>query len=150
MFADPNDRRNGYDRRSGLDRRREDRRNLDDRAFELQGKDVKKSPRTSSGKGEPAKKDLAQAWNNKGKDFVERREYEEAKKAFQKALEIKPRLAEAWYNLANVCGFQGEKEEAFLSLRKAIEIDPGYKNKAGLSDNFKRLKGNGDFKKLLK
>ena len=150
MFADANDRRSGYDRRSGLDRRRGDRRNLDDRAFELQGEDVKKSPPGGSVEGVPPRKDLAQVWNNKGKDFVERQEYEEARKALQKALEIRPQLAEAWYNLANVYGLQDEKEEALLSLRKAIEIDPSYKEKARLSDNLKGLRADGDFRKLLK
>lgn len=150
MFTDHYDRRSGYERRSGVDRRKTDRRNLVDNAFELQGADTKKNRRQSAGKVVPAKKDLAQVWNSKGQDFVERQEYGEAKKAFQKALEIKPQLAEAWFNLADVCAIQGDKEGALLSLRKAIDFDPGYKKKALVSENLKKLKANEDLKKLLK
>ena len=150
MFAGQNDRRTGFERRSGGDRRKGDRRKTDLPALELQEREPKKGSQGSMDRVGPVRKDLAVVWNHKGKDFVEREEYEEARKAFLLAVEIRPQLAEAWYNLADLCAFMGEKEEALLSLRKATELDPLYKEKAGLSDNFKGLKENGDFNKLLR
>ncbi|MCJ7595399.1 MAG: tetratricopeptide repeat protein [Desulfobacterales bacterium] len=149
MFAGPNNRRTRFERRSGGDRRKEDRRESDFPALDLQGRGQRKGSRGTSNKVVPGKKDLAEAWNHKGKDFVELKEYEEAKKAFHKAVEIKPQLAEAWYNLADLYVFQGEKEEALSKLQRALDIDPSYKEKAKLSNNFKRLKRDEDFQKLV-
>ena len=149
MFAGPNNRRTRFERRSGGDRRKEDRRESDFPALDLQGRGQRKGSLGTSNKVVPDKKDLAEAWNHKGKDFVELKEYEEAKKAFHKAVEIKPQLAEAWYNLADLYVFQCEKEEALSKLQRALEIDPSYKEKARLSNHFKRLKRDEDFQRLV-
>jgi len=149
MFAGPNNRRTGFERRSGGDRRKGARRESDFSALDLQGRGLRKASRGTLNRVVPVKKDLAEVWNHKGRDFVERKEYEEAKKAFHKAVEIKPQLAEAWYNLADLYVFLGEKEEALSTLRRALQIDPSYKEKARLSNNFKRLKHDEDFQNLV-
>jgi len=149
MFAGPNNRRNGFDRRSGGERRKGNRRESDFPALDLQGRGQRKGSRGTSNKIVPVKKDLAEVWNHKGKDFVELKEYEEAKKAFHKAVEIRPQLAEAWYNLADLYVLQGEKEEALSKLQRALDIDPSYKEKAKLSNNFKRLNRDEDFQTLV-
>jgi tetratricopeptide (TPR) repeat protein len=149
MFAGPNNRRTGFDRRSGGDRRKGDRRKSDFTALDHQGRGLRKGSKGTSIRVASVKKDLAEVWNHKGKDFVERKEYEEARKAFQKALEINPQLADAWYNLADLYVFQDKKEEALSTLRRAFEIDPSFKEKAKVSNSFTRLKRDEAFKKLV-
>jgi tetratricopeptide (TPR) repeat protein len=88
-------------------------------------------------------------WNIKGKELLKQNEYDDAKKAFNNAIEIKPKNAEAWYNLASVCSFKGEIEEALSRLEGAIEIEASFKEKAKVNKYFKKLKDNEVFKKLV-
>jgi tetratricopeptide (TPR) repeat protein len=99
---------------------------------------------------EEPRKELAEVWNHKGENHLSRREYERAKRAFAKAVEIKPEFAQGWYNLAKAHSHKGEKGEAMAKLKRAIKLDPGYREKARTENLFKKLKGEKEFDRLIK
>jgi len=102
-----------------------------------------------SGAGVPLRKDLSLVWNSKGKELLRQNRYDDARKAFKMAIQIKPLFGEGWYNLASVDSYKGEIEDALSELRKAIEIEPGFREKAKVNRYFKKLQDNEIFKKLL-
>ncbi len=52
-------------------------------------------------------------------------EYELARQAYQRAVDLAPEMAEAYNNLALVLGKVGREGEAVVALRRAMEINPG-------------------------
>jgi tetratricopeptide (TPR) repeat protein len=92
---------------------------------------------------------LAEAWYNKGVVLVNLGRYEEALKANDKAIELKPDYANAWFNRACVYSVKGDKKKALYNLQKAIELDKSFKEKAKKGEDFKNLWNDEDFKKLV-
>ena len=144
MIAYPFDRRTGRDRRSGKDRRQ-----MDTEIDVLTAQEQRREAFEAAENQEEPRKDLAEVWNHKGEALFARREYEGAKRAFAKAVEIKPEFAPGWYNLAKAYSQKGEKDQAMTKLRKAIKLEPGYREKAGTERVFKQFKGEKDFDKLI-
>ena len=66
----------------------------------------------------------AGAWYNKGLALYDMGKYEEAIKAYDKAIEINPEEAGAWYNKGLALYDMGKYEEAIKAYDKAIEINP--------------------------
>lgn len=65
----------------------------------------------------------ASAYNNLGWAYLGKDNLEEAKKAFEKALEINPRFILVLYRLAHTYRLQGRFQEALQPLEKILEID---------------------------
>jgi tetratricopeptide (TPR) repeat protein len=145
MIAYPFDRRSGQDRRSGKDRRQVDSEMYDPGVPE----ETKESFDAAQNEEEP-RKELAEVWNHKGENHLTRREFERAKHAFAKAVEINPGFALAWYNLSKAHSHKGEKEQVMTKLRRAIKLDPGYKEKARTENLFKKLRGEKEFDRLIR
>ena len=145
MIAHPFDRRTGRDRRSGRDRR--------DLVGESYSNSVGGEIRETMGPPgtyEEPRRELAEVWNEKGEDLLNRRDVGNAKRAFNKAAEIKPEFAAAWYNLARVHCVTGEKEEAIANLKTAIKLEPGIKEKLRTESFFKKLKSEKEFERICK
>ena len=68
--------------------------------------------------------DFAEAHNNIGGEFFERREYDAACRAFQSALEIDPGYIDARRNLATSYLYLGDIKHAFDEYLKCVELDP--------------------------
>ena len=78
--------------------------------------------------------------------------YAEAKKAFNKAIEIKEDYAPSWYNLATAYSLEGNAEKALEDLEKAIVLEQGFKKVAKEDSYFKRfneLFESAEFKELV-
>lgn len=143
MVSFSNERRSGRDRRSGGDRRQLDRRqgyNGDER--EAYEEDPERAAEMTAHLGE--------VWHGKAKDLFERKKYEDAEKAFRKALEINPEIAEAWFLLACVESARGQKEGAFSALAKAVQLEPEYRGRARTHSLLRKYQGDGDFEKSLR
>jgi len=71
-------------------------------------------------------------WFEKGVDLAKLKRYEEAIKAYEKAIEINPKDDKAWYNKGFYLTKLKRYEEAIGAYEKAIEINPkealGYSN----------------------
>lgn len=93
--------------------------------------------------------DFAEAWGNKGVTLVKVGRYEEALKAYDKVIGLKPDYALAWYARAGVYSIRKKKEKALSDLKKAVELDASYKGKAKTDEDFKNLRNDKDFKKLV-
>ncbi|MFC2011271.1 tetratricopeptide repeat protein [Chloroflexota bacterium] len=66
----------------------------------------------------------AEEWFEKGFALGGQDKYEEALKAYNKAIELDPQYVLAWNNKGNTLGELGRHEEALEAYNKAIEIDP--------------------------
>ena len=64
------------------------------------------------------------AWYNKGIALDDLGRYEEAIKAYDKAIELKPDYQKAWYNKGIALRKLYSYEEALEAFNKAIEIKP--------------------------
>jgi tetratricopeptide (TPR) repeat protein len=145
MIAYPFDRRAGRDRRSG-----KDRRNIGAESYSNSLGEEGKEPVDLSAAYEEPRRELAEVWNAKGEDLLNRRDLGNAKHAFNKAAEIKPEFAAAWYNLARTNCAKGEKEQAIANLKTALKLDPGIKEKIKTESFFKKLKSEKEFGKIFK
>jgi len=68
--------------------------------------------------------DFAEAQYNLGVELAENDEFEEARKQYERALELNPELADAHYNLANLLLQEGAPEKSVWHYRKVSELDP--------------------------
>ena len=72
--------------------------------------------------------------NNLGVELFRQGRYEEAGKAFAKAIEIEPKYGVSHNNLGAIFQRRGEAEEAILEYKKAIELSGYYLAYINLSD----------------
>ena len=66
----------------------------------------------------------AEVYNNRGFDYCEIGQYDQAILDFSKAIEINPRLAHAYNNRGAAYLYKAQYDQAILDLSKAIEINP--------------------------
>ena len=66
----------------------------------------------------------ARRWNNEGVALIQLGRYEEALKAYDKAIELNPNDAVTWCNKGVVLRVFGRYEEALKAYDKAIELKP--------------------------
>jgi len=95
------------------------------------------------------KVNYSEGWYDKGYMLTDLGRYDEALKAYKNAIEIKQDYASAWYNIACIYSIKGEKENALFNLKKAIEIDISCKEEAKKDEEFKKLRDDEDFKKMV-
>jgi tetratricopeptide (TPR) repeat protein len=68
----------------------------------------------------------ADEWNNKGNALYELKRYEDAIKAYDKAIELNPKYTDPWNNKGLVLHKLKRYEDAIKAYDKAIELDPKY------------------------
>ena len=67
---------------------------------------------------------LEYAWVNKGFALIRQSKYDEAIKAFDKAIELNPQYADAWSNKGVALYDQGKFDEAIKAFDEAIKLNP--------------------------
>jgi len=67
-------------------------------------------------------------WFNKGSTFADLDRYEEALKAYDKAIKLKPNVYSTWFNKFSILFDLDRYEEALKAIDKAIELKPGNAN----------------------
>ncbi len=72
--------------------------------------------------GCPGKKDAAHV--NRGNDYAEKGQYDQAISEYTKAIELNPRYADAYYNRGNAYHDKGLYDHAIRDYTRATEIDP--------------------------
>ena len=70
------------------------------------------------------RKDTASHWLNLGNTLANGGQYEEAVKAFDRAIELNPKDTEVWNNRGIVLSLLKRNKEAIWSFEKATSIDP--------------------------
>jgi tetratricopeptide (TPR) repeat protein len=76
--------------------------------------------------------------------------FDEAKKAFDKAIELNPQNSMAWYNRACIYSLINNKNQSVFNLKRAIELDLSHKEEAKKEEDFKRLWTDEQFEELIK
>ena len=75
-------------------------------------------------KGIAVNENIAELWNNRALAFSELKEYDDAERAFERALSLKSDNWEAYYNFGRMRLMQKRFAEAETLLRRAAELDP--------------------------
>ena len=70
------------------------------------------------------KKDLAEAYNNRGLAYADTRKFDKAIKDFTQAIEVKNEYAEAYSNRGNAYRNIGKNDTALADYTKAIDLNP--------------------------
>lgn len=102
-----------------------------DRAIEygaIQGHELKKllfRERESFGESDINSTDV-QDWNDKGYDFSNRNQWQEALNCYEEVLKITPKNSEAWYSKGVALGKLGRLLESLDCYDKALAINPRY------------------------
>ncbi|MFX0102170.1 MAG: tetratricopeptide repeat protein [Candidatus Hodarchaeota archaeon] len=89
-------------------------------------------------------------WNNKGIALMRLEKYDDAAKAFEKAIEIDPEIGDAWYNKACLAALTGDTKNAIEFLKKAIDIDETNIEFARDDPELSNIKDLKEFKELVK
>ncbi len=84
-----------------------------------------------------------------GAHFV-KGETDDAIRMFQRAIEVDPNFAPSYYNLSCIYATQKEGTKALEYLKKAISLDQKYREKAGADKDFDNLRGEKEFKEILR
>lgn len=66
------------------------------------------------------------AWNNLGNAYAQLENYEQARKAYQQAIDLQPKFADAYSNLGLLFIKERRYEDAISSFRQALEISPDH------------------------
>ncbi len=82
-----------------------------------------------------------------GDSYLAKEKYDEAKDAFERALEIDPRNLEVMLSLARIADQQGNKKGAIERYRKALELEP--ERLQTVLDLAERLEDNGEGKEAF-
>lgn len=89
------------------------------------------------------------ALNDLGVAYMQGREYMEAQKSFEHAIQQKPDYVDAHYNLACLYALQGEKMRSLNHLKKAISLDPSVQEWAEKDRDLQNLKAQPEFQDIL-
>jgi len=65
-----------------------------------------------------------EALNNRGVLHLHHKDYQAARKCFEKAIRLKPDYVDPYYNLACVSAAKGQLEQGLRYLEKAVLMDP--------------------------
>ncbi|MEY3866605.1 MAG: hypothetical protein RLZZ338_496, partial [Cyanobacteriota bacterium] len=95
----------------------------------INGKSNPTTPTDKSDQPPPEKREIspeAIELFNQGRDSYYAGNFVEAKKAFQKALEIDPNFHLAWHGLGNALEDLGRYDDAIRAFQKALDINPNF------------------------
>jgi tetratricopeptide (TPR) repeat protein len=92
----------------------------------------------------------AMLYHNRGLAHARLGAYRQAIKDLKRAIKLNPRFAQThYYNLARVYALAGKLKQAYKWLKKVIELDRGYARLAWSDEDFKALRGDERFRKLV-
>ncbi len=90
------------------------------------------------------------ALNNLGVIFIHEKDYEAARRNFEKAGRIRPEHVDPHYNLACVYALKQENKEAMVHLKRACSLDRDAKKWARVDTDLKNLRGMPEFEEIIK
>ncbi len=99
------------------------------RANQLIGKDTDRDAQAAIDLLLPAIKKVPgvpAAWNNLGNAHSKLKQFDQARKAYQRAIDLQPEFGDAYSNMAKLFNKQGRHEDAISFYRQALEIDPDH------------------------
>ena len=89
------------------------------------------------------------AYINRGAAYAARGDYDRAIEDDNRAVELKPGHANGWYNRACHYSLKGNRDKALADLARAISLDVKYQEIARQDRDFKNLRDDKDFKKMV-
>lgn len=89
------------------------------------------------------------ALNDLGVAYMQDRDYVEAQKSFEHAIQRKPDYVDAYYNLACLHALKGEKIRSLTHLKKAISLDSSVREWARKDRDLQHLKGQPEFQEII-
>ncbi|UCH08274.1 MAG: tetratricopeptide repeat protein [Deltaproteobacteria bacterium] len=89
------------------------------------------------------------ALNDLGVLHMQGRNYLEAQKNLEHAIQLKPDYVDAYYNLACLHALKGEKTESLTHLKKAVSLDAAVRQWAQEDRDLQTLKGEPEFQEII-
>ena len=89
------------------------------------------------------------ALNDLGVVYMQGRDYVEAQKSFEHAIQRKPDYVDAYYNLACLYALKGEKIRSLTHLKKAISLDSSVREWAKKDRDLQNLNGQPEFQEII-
>jgi tetratricopeptide (TPR) repeat protein len=90
------------------------------------------------------------AINNIGVTFLQERNFTEAQKSFEDAMQLQPDYVDPYYNLACVYAMQGDTKMGLEYLRRAVSLDSSARLWARNDGDLRTLRGLPEFEKIMK
>ncbi len=87
---------------------------------------------------------------NLGIAFLNRREFDEAEAAFQKALASDPKGDHIYYGLASLEALRGQTAQALKHLQRAIQLNPNNRLTASKDPDLESLSLDAEFQELIR
>ena len=89
------------------------------------------------------------ALNDLGVVYMQGRDYAEAQKSFEHAIQREPDYVDAYYNLACLYALKGEKIRGLTNLKKAISLDSSVREWARKDRDLQSLKRQPEFQEII-
>lgn len=89
------------------------------------------------------------ALNNLGVLFIHERNFNAARRNFEKAIRLKPENVDPYYNLACVCAVTGDTKMGLTYLKRAVSLDKSAIDWARKDADLQKLRGLSEFKKII-
>jgi tetratricopeptide (TPR) repeat protein len=90
------------------------------------------------------------ALNNLGVIYIQERNYSEARKSLENAIQLKPEYVDPYYNLACLYAIKGEAEKSLGHLKTAVSLDQSVKDWARNDRDLQNLRGVPGFEEIIK
>jgi len=89
------------------------------------------------------------AVNNIGVTFLQERNFTEARKSFEDAVQLQPDYVDPYYNLACLYAIQGDTKRGLEYLRKAVSLDGSVREWALADSDLKALRALPEFQEAV-
>jgi tetratricopeptide (TPR) repeat protein len=74
----------------------------------------------------PSNSNLADAYYNRGNDYIDLGQYIKAIKSYDQAIHLNPNLTDAFYNRGNAYSYLGKHQRAMVDYSQVIRLNPNY------------------------
>jgi Flp pilus assembly protein TadD len=92
----------------------------------------------------------ARAVNNIGVSFLQERNFTEAQKSFEDAIQLEPDYSDPYYNLACLYAIRGKTKKGLEYLKMAVSLDPAARKWARNDGDLRRLRALPEFEEIMK
>ncbi len=92
---------------------------------------------------------LASALNNLGVIYIKEKNYDMARRMFEKAIQTEPGYVDPYYNLACLHAIQNDVGRSLAYLKKATSVNEAVRQWAKTDEDLRNLRGHSEYEKII-